>query len=314
MEKNTDSISWLHGLEDYFRFKENADIANTCANFLKVMYSENKAHTLRNAIMESMPVDLNEKDIHNVLNFYSHSANLSNNMKLDEISSALSLLYPEENIFKIINKYYRKNYESSALEDAFSRGQVNSKIWLATELAKVKKDFDTVFFLAGWFGQLRYFMDHANITYSKIRVLDIDPVACKVSDQIFNLDKTENYQVKSAEVDLNDMSWLYRTGAQYTVNNYTNNTSFDEKLIPDLIINTSAEHFHEDWYHKFVIKHQETDPLFVIQSNNLRDVPEHINAVWSLSEMKKKFPMTRIDYEGELQLTGYKRFMLIGRP
>jgi hypothetical protein len=33
-----------------------------------------------------------------------------------------------------------------------------------------------------------------------------------------------------------------------------------------------------------------------------------------MSEMKKKFPMTRLLYEGVLQLTGYKRFMLIGRP
>jgi hypothetical protein len=314
MEKNTDSISWLHGLEDYFRFKKSKDIANTCANFLKIMYSENKAHTLRNVMIESMPANLNKTDIHDILNFYSHSANLSNNMKLDEISSALSLLYPAEDMFKIINKYYREKNEPSALEDAFSRGQINSKIWLATELAKVKTDFDTVFFLAGWFGQLRYFIDYANITYNKIRVLDIDPVACKVSDQIFNVDSIENYKVKSAEVDLTDMSWLYRTGAQYNVTNYTNNTTFDEKMIPDLVINTSAEHFHERWYHKFVNRPLETDPLFVIQSNNLYDVADHINAIHSLKEMKIKFPMSRIEYEGELQLTGYKRFMLIGRP
>ncbi len=314
MEKNTDSISWLHGLEDYFTFKKSTDISNTCANFLKVMYSENKAHTLRNVMIESMPSNLNKTDIHNILNFYSHSANLSNNMKLDEISSALSLLYPEEDIFKIINKYYREHNDPSALEDAFSRGQINSKIWLATELAKVKTDFDTVFFLAGWFGQLRYFMDYANITYNKIRILDIDPTACKVSDQIFNVDSIEKYRVKSAEVDLNDMSWLFRTGCDYNLKNYATDAIINEKTVPDLIINTSAEHFHERWYHKFVNRPQETDPLFVIQSNNLHDVPDHINSIHSLNEMKIKFPMTRIDYEGELQLHGYKRYMLIGRP
>ena len=26
MEKNTDSISWLHGLEDYFRFKQSNEV------------------------------------------------------------------------------------------------------------------------------------------------------------------------------------------------------------------------------------------------------------------------------------------------
>ena len=314
MEKNTDSISWLHGLEDYFRFKQSNDIADSCSNFLKVMYSENKAHTLRNVMTESMPTELNETDIYNVLNFYSHSANSSDNMKLDEISSALSLLYPDEMIFKIINKYYREQHNPLALQDAFSRGQVNSKIWLVTELAKIKKDFNMVFFLAGWFGQLRYFMDYAHITYDKIRILDIDPTACKVSDQIFNVDKIGNYQIKSAEVDLNDMSWLYRTGCDYKLKNYTNTAVVGEKTIPDLIINTSAEHFHEDWYHKFVNRPLETDPIFVIQTNNLHEVEDHINSIHSMSEMKKKFPMTRLLYEGVLQLTGYKRFMLIGRP
>jgi hypothetical protein len=314
MEKNTDSISWLHGLEDYFRFKQSTDIANACANFLKVMYSENKAHTLRNVMMEAIPTNPNEKDIHNVLNFYSHSANLSNNMKLDEISAALSSLYPNEGIFKIINKYYREQNEPSALEDTFSRGQINSKIWLVTELAKVKKDFDTVFFLAGWFGQLRHFIDLANVTYNKIRVLDINPIACKVSDQIFNVDKIENYLVKSVEVDLNDMSWLFRTGCDYNLKNYTTNATINEKTIPDLIINTSAEHFHERWYHKFVNRPLETDPLFVIQSNNLHEVTDHINSIHSLEEMQIKFPMTRLLYAGELQLSGYKRYMLIGRP
>lgn len=314
METNTDSISWLHGLEDYFKFKRNAVIANACGNFLKVMYSENKAHTLRNVITESLPQELNKTTIYNILNFYSHTANSSDNMKLDEISSALALLYPDEQIFKIINKYYREHQQPAALEDSFSRGQINSKIWLVTELAKIKKDFKTVFLLAGWFGQLRHFMDHVDITYDKMRILDIDPFACKISDQVFNVDKIENYQIKSAEVNLNDMSWLFRTGCSYALTNYTTGATINEKTIPDLIINTSAEHFHEDWYHKFINRPQETDPLFVIQSNNLRDIPDHINAVWSLSEMKKKFPMSRLEYEGELQLQGYKRFMLIGRP
>lgn len=314
MEKNTDSISWLHGLEDYFKFKKSNEISNACANFLKIMYSENKANTLRNVILESLPNEINEKNIFNILNFYSHSANTNDNMKLDEISSALSLMFPEESVFKIINKYYREQHDPLALQDAFSRGQINSKIWLVTELAKIKKDFNTVFLLAGWFGQLRYFMDYANINYDKIRVLDIDPTACRVSDQVFNVDKIENYQIKSAEVDLNDMTWLFRTGCDYALKNYLTGSSVNEKTIPDLIINTSAEHFHERWYHKFVNRPQETDPLFVIQTNNLYNIEDHINAVHSLNEMKIKFPMTRIDFEGELQLSGYKRFMLIGRP
>ena len=147
-----------------------------------------------------------------------------------------------------------------------------------------------------------------------MRIIDIDSTACKISDQIFNINCIDNYRVKSVEIDLTDMSWLFRTGAQYSMKNYTNGSTINEKSVPDLIINTSAEHFHEDWYHKFVNRPQITDPLFVIQSNNLHNIEEHINSVHNLREMKKKFPMTRLDYEGELELQGYKRFMLIGRP
>jgi hypothetical protein len=58
----------------------------------------------------------------------------------------------------------------------------------------------------------------------------------------------------------------------------------------------------------------ESDPLFVIQSNNLFDVEEHVNCVHSIDHMCKKFPMERLEYAGEQELYGYKRFMVIGRP
>lgn len=312
MEKSTNSISWLHGLEDFFRFKKQDHIANDCEKFLKVMYSENKAATLRNVIVDSLPENMDFQTVSNVINFFSHTANSESNMKLYEISSALSNLYPDEIIFQNIKKFYRET--DLDLADVFSRGQVHSKIWLVNELSKIKKDFDCVYVLAGWFGQLRQFMDIAGIDYKKMRIIDIDPNACKVSDQVFNVDAIEKYKVKSVELDLTNMSWLFRTGGQYKIKNYTTDSTVNEKSIPDLVINTSAEHFHESWYHKFVNRPQTTDPLFVIQSNNLHDIPDHINSIHSISEMKKKFPMSRIEFEGELQLQGYKRYMLIGRP
>ena len=48
--------------------------------------------------------------------------------------------------------------------------------------------------------------------------------------------------------------------------------------------------------------------------DNLFKVEKNINEVHSIEEMKIKFPMKEILYEGELQLKGYKRFMIIGRP
>ena len=80
-----------------------------------------------------------------------------------------------------------------------------------------------------------------------------------------------------------------------------------------MIINTSAEHFQENWFLKYRQKPQSTDPLFIIQTNNLHSLPEHVNTIHNLEEMYKKYPMSRVEYSGELELQGYTRYMMIGR-
>ena len=70
----------------------------------------------------------------------------------------------------------------------------------------------------------------------------------------------------------------------------------------------------EEWYNQIRFKSLESDPIVAIQSNNMFEVKEHINCVYSIDHMKKKFPMKEILFEGELQLKGYKRVMLIGKP
>lgn len=283
MESGLGSIHWLHGLEDYFEFINDNESKQFVRFLLKLLYADKPTITTNEE--SSM-----EEFIYTLRKF-------SNSAMMD-----------------VLYKYYREGHEPLALQDAFSRGQVQSKIWLATELAKLKTDFEMVYVLAGWFGQITSYFDAADINYNKMRIMDIDPSACEISDKIFNASNLENYKVKSVERDLTDYTWLSRTGCEYILKNYNNNQETKEKTSPDLIINTSAEHFHERWYHKFANRPLETNPLFVIQSNNLFNVPKHINCVHSIDEMKIKFPMAEVLFEGELQLKGYKRFMLIGRP
>lgn len=280
-EKNLSLLQSLHGLQDYFEFTNDLENKKFVDFLLKLFYADKP-------IIQETTDSCLEEFVYTLKKFVD--------------AKVIDMFY----------KYYREGYDPASLADAFSRGQVQSKIWLATELSKIRNSFDVSYFLAGWFGQLRLYFDAANISYNKIRVMDIDSNACQISDTIFNLEKIENFKVKSVQLDLNDMSWLYRTGCEYIIK--TAKKEIKEKTSPDLIVNTSAEHFEESWYHKFVNRPLDTDPLFVIQSNNLFNVSEHINAVHSIKELKKKFPMSRVEYEGELQLRGYKRFMLIGRP
>jgi hypothetical protein len=278
MESNQDALSWVRGLSAYLEFDGDEDSKRFVDFLEQCLYADNP-------VIDS-----------------------TNQKGMVEFISVLRKFAPNP-IFDIFHKYYRFGGDPSAIQDAFSRGQVLSKIWLVQELAKIKSEFEMIHVHAGWFGQIRLYLDRANISYNKMRIFDIDDNALEISDKVFNNNLLKDFKAKSARADITNLEWLYRTGCEYNINK-----DIKEKTVPDLVINTSAEHFKEDWYHKFSIRSQSTDPLFVIQSNNLFDVKEHVNCVHGIDEMLVKFPMSRVEYAGEKELFGYKRFMLIGRP
>jgi len=226
--------------------------------------------------------------------------------------STLDRQFLNDKIFRGINNLFKSNADRGAINDAFSRSQVKSKLWLIEELAKIDTNYDNVAIMAGWFGQLKAIYEK-KCTYAKMRIVEVDKSACETSDYIFNLSNLENYKVKSVFADVNNLT-LHKNGYEWDVENFKENIKYGEKFLPDLIINTSAEHMTEDWFFQIKFKEMESNPIVAIQSNNLFDIPEHINCVHSADHMKKKFPMKEILFEGELQLKGYKRVMLIGRP
>ena len=226
--------------------------------------------------------------------------------------SKLDKKFPSDKIFRGIMSYLKLNLDGNALKDAFSRSQIKSKIWLTEELIKIKTNYDNVIVMAGWYGQIKSIYDK-RLTYAKMRIVELDKSACETSDYIFNLSNLENYKVKSVNADINNLT-LHKNGYEWNVENFKENTKFTEKFTPNLIINTSAEHMTEEWYNQIRFREMESDPVVAIQSNNMFDGEGHVNCVHSIDHMKKKFPMKDILFEGELQLKGYKRVMLIGRP
>jgi hypothetical protein len=266
----------LFGLEEYLKFRNNEEHVKFIRDFVKILDSEDY-----------------EKSI------------------LEYCIKHLSSVDNKDKIFRSIFDY-KKKVDNDDIYDAFSRSQVKSKIWLIEELSKINSNYNNVMIMAGWFGQLKTIYDK-RLTYSKMRIVELDKSACEASDYIFNLSNLENYKVKAVNVNINELT-LHKNGYEWDVENFKENTKYSEKFLPDLIINTSAEHMSEEWFHQIRFKELESDPIIAIQSNNLFDIPEHINCVHSVDHMKKKFPMREILFEGELQLKGYKRVMLIGRP
>jgi hypothetical protein len=276
--ETSNNKEFLHGLQEYCRYKGSTETETKVKQVLDILYSDD---------VESA-----------VINFL-----LSNYEG------------PNTRYFRFVRDFVKSGKDLKTLSDALSRSQIRSKIWLVDELEQISKHYDNVVLLAGWYGQLiELFGDSTDkITFSKFRNIEIDKDACYESDYNFNLRRLENHKVKSVHADINNLM-LHSTGYEWKVENFKTGEVYTEKFLPNLIINTSAEHMTTEWFDQIRFKPWKEKPIVAIQSNNYFELEEHINCVHSISHMKKIFPMEEVLYEGELQLKGYKRVMLIGKP
>jgi len=294
--------SWLYGLQDYFDFEDDFVAKLFVDQLISVYFSDNKANSVKNLCLADSG-DPNEKLPR--FNFYFK---LLDEKPIDfvETVSIMRKRLTDVPLLDYFHKYGRRGYNQKFLEDAFSRGQVSSKIWLAKELKKISNKYDNILLCAGWMGQATLYFDACGIEYDNIRNIDLDVDACDISDHIFNMDKIEGWRMVASNSDIND---LVHYNDHCVVPLVTGDgRNIDTRFEPDLIVNTSSEHMDESWFYNIKI-----DAIVAIQSNNLLDVKEHVNCVTSIDAMKKKFKLSEILYEGEIQLPGYKRFMLIGR-
>ena len=350
MSESVSSSEFLLGLEEYLRFRKQDVQADSIHTLSRTIEAEDPKNTSVRAFMQDLGASIADTNkpladlLHGivkanptidcykpVLQFVGKT--LDENKPMADLSLAiqrsldsetfeedflrayLSMLdrqFLTDKIFRGISNYIKLNLDTSILADAFSRSQIKSKIWLIEELEKIETNYDNVAVMAGWFGQLKSIYDK-KLTYSKMRIVELDKQACETSDYIFNLSNLENYKVKSVNANINELT-LHKNGYEWNVENFKDNSKYDEKFLPNLIINTSAEHMTEEWFNQIRFKNMDNSPIVAIQSNNLFEIPDHINCVHSVDHMKKKFPMKEILFEGELQLKGYKRVMLIGRP
>ena len=191
--------------------------------------------------------------------------------------------------------------------DCFSRGQLQSKLWLVHELKKCNVDLGTVFLCAGWYATLATMLFESDIKVDKVRSFDIDP-SCVDIAEVFNKPWfVDQWRFKSItqdimDIDYNEHTWQYWSNANNRMSRPITDT-------PDTIINTSCEHISDfaEWYAKIP-----DGKLVVLQSNNYYKVEEHVNCVKDIKEFSNNAPMSNTLYAGELKLPKYKRFMLIG--
>lgn len=175
--------------------------------------------------------------------------------------------------------------------DAFSSGQIQSKLWLCEELEKLFDQIDVIYVYGGWYGVLPFLIrTRNNIKVQKIRSFDLDPYCEYAADTLNENWKWQDWQFKSITQDCNTV----------------------DPSEADLIINTSTEHFRSrDWWHNIP-----KGKFVVLQSNNMSH-DDHVESFDSAHEFLIEYPMSEILYTGKLDFTypewSFSRVMLIGK-
>lgn len=217
--------------------------------------------------------------------------------------------YPQINtrmLLNLTNMLYDSNVKVSLEEirDAFSTGQLASKLWLVDELSKLGLPVHLkIMVLGGWFGTLPALLfNHYKWPnrISRICSVDIDP-QCEIAADYLNMEEMlENWRFKAFTADMFEINY--------------NVPIFRDKLNEihfhyDTVINTSCEHIKEfkKWIHKIP-----SGKLVVLQNNNFDELEDHVNCVKNIDEFEQQCGLIKVLYKGVLECQKYDRYMLIG--
>jgi len=180
--------------------------------------------------------------------------------------------------------------------DSMNRSQLESKLWIVSELSELSLFPKSVVLLGGWYAN---FMAPLLFLHgvSYITNFDLDPDVKKLSYK-FN---------KSCKDD--DTYKCYLTNVMFEP---VFNIKYKSK--PDMIINTSCEHMFPMTRFKKLNRGFFNDVVYVLQSTNEDKYEDHINCVSSPEELAEQAEFVDVMYSGTKTLdNGMERFMVIGR-
>jgi hypothetical protein len=172
--------------------------------------------------------------------------------------------------------------------ESFWKGQVNSKVWLIDNLEKVlfPNTRHNIVIHGGWNGVLSSLLFNSNIDIKHITSIDIDPTCENVAKTI---NRRQDLERRFSAITADMCSYQYDA---------------------DIVINTSCEHITQEQYDQW-LKNVPKKSLVIIQSNDYRDLEEHVNCVDTLQELEQKSNL-KIMFSDKLTLQKYNRFMVIG--
>ena len=188
-------------------------------------------------------------------------------------------------LFKNIMAEARHNDD---LLDSYSPNQFKSKEVLINHInsLNILNDKSEITILGSWYGSI---LIPAFKQVKRITAIDLDEKVISIAkNRLFNHYKNIDFICDDIFKWVPDSSRIKKT---------------------DLIINTSCEHMRP-------MKELDlnTNAYFAFQSNNMLDIPTHINCVNNIEEFKEQMPSTaKIMIEDHIKDDRGTRFLLIGK-
>ena len=331
---------WMNGLSEYFKFTEQDD---RWEKIHKALYHDNWWRK-RDVMIElcSMP-NSNPDHVKAWMNVLLHEHLEDVNLKPQLLATLFRKYMLEDpflvNVCKFVNYWAEQEEDGGAarmpdMGDFLSRGQVKSKLWLVTELAKVVDGpLGNVVFYGGWYNFIAHFL-YSQFDVHKVYSIDLDERVVSPSKRLYPLEVEENRFIPLTH-DVNKLEWrnneiwyidYEKRNEQIAEWHIKNDEKLQQGIITEedketaynnygwrkidqmnVVINTSCEHMDNTWFENL------PDGTFVVlHQNDYFDNEQHVNCCKDLEEVKSKYPMQSIMYAGELETYMYNRFMLIG--
>ena len=213
---------------------------------------------------------------------------------LKDILDGLAVLYEDPFIRDVRDTILR--FPDSQLAVALNKKQTACKKWAVEELCRAEVGpLEAVHVLAGWYGVLgAMLLNEPRLQIAHLTVIDVNP-DCEAVALSLNATPAAEGRFAFRQHDILDLEYAAPP---------------PELDRPDLIVNTSCEHLadFEAWFAGIP-----SGQLVLLQSNDYRAIPEHVNCVESLEAFQAQAPLADVLYAGALSLDKYTRFMLIGR-
>lgn len=330
----TSKFHWMNGLSEYYRFTGQEERFEPV---FKALYHNNyyrKRDIIYNIMngdyygIESVPDDIKRAWLNMLLHEHMEDVEVKTELITSMISTVANDPFVDRiakfiDYFTFLNESYLPD-----LGDFLSRGQVKSKMWLVTELSQiVEGSLGNVVCYGGWYNFLAHFI-FSQFKVKKLFTIDLDGAVVDPSNILYTQEVMEN-RFFPIEADVNEIIWkdkdayyVCKDRLKEVTENWADHPKMDEikqhNLTPkdmsrqkldkiDVVINTSCEHMDNTWFENL------PDGTFVVlHQNDYFSNPQHSNCCKDLDDVKSKYPMQSIYYEGELDTNLYNRFMLIG--